>query len=106
MMNAALAYERAFSRAWPVLEAGQDRDDIVLKAGPVSLGIAGLPADAVLQSSCAAARALLGARTPARAASPRGAKETVETLPVLADALDYGVVAALTVKPLGRPPAR
>lgn len=102
LMRAALTYERAFSRALPLMQARQDPDEVQLRAGPVSLAVSGLPADAVLRSSCSAAQTLL--RTPApRAAKPAG--PAAATLPVLADALDYGLFAALTVKPLGRPTA-
>lgn len=100
LMQAALAYERAFSRALPLMEARQDRDEVRLRVGPVSIAVSALPADAVLRSSCSAAQTLL--RSPRR---PAGASSAVSALPVLADALDYGLFASLTFKPLGRPAA-
>lgn len=102
--RAALAYESAFSRAYPILEAGRDRDEVSLRAGPVSLAVGTLPADAVLRSSCLAARTILG--TPRqRPPTPPTIAATTSTLPVIADALDHGRVASIIFRPLGRPSA-
>jgi hypothetical protein len=103
LKRAALAYDAAFSRAYPLLEAGRDRDEVSLRAAPVSLALGRLPADAVLRSSCAAARSILGPGTRPPACSPTA----TSTLPVLADALDQGVIATIIFRPLGRSaPAR
>lgn len=99
MMRAALAFERAFSQTLPLMEARQDRDEVKLKAGPVSISLVRLPADAVLRSSCNAARTVLSPGKARRPAS-RGAGP-VETLPVLADVLDHGSVLAMVVKQIG-----
>jgi hypothetical protein len=106
LRRAALAYESAFSRVYPLLEAGRDRDEVSLRAGPVSLAVGTLPADAVLRSSCLAARTILGTKRRHSPTPPTSAA-TTSTLPVVADALDHGRVASIIFRPIGKPsPAR
>jgi hypothetical protein len=110
MKRAALTYEGAFSRAFPSIEAARDRSEVTLRAGAVSLMLCRLPADAVLRSSCTAATAMLpsAARPKAKkdgAEAKDSGTKRVETLPVLADVLDHGSLAAIIVRAVGKPAA-
>ncbi len=101
MKRAALAYDGAFSRAFPAIEAGRDRSEVTLRAGAVSLMLCRLPADAVLRSSSRAAATLLPG--PAKPKAKRGeAGSRTETLPVVADVLDHGVISALIIRAVGK----
>ena len=60
-----------------------------------------LPADAVLRSSSRAAATLLPG--PAKPKAKRGeAGSRTETLPVVADVLDHGVISALIIRAVGK----
>ncbi|MDQ7013406.1 MAG: hypothetical protein Q9O74_05865 [Planctomycetota bacterium] len=103
---AARAYADAFARAGEFIAAG-GRDELHVISRMATFTAVSLPVDAVLRSGVSAMRSLTNTpNTPitlnTRRASPRSTANTsVETMPVLADALGSKRVLSLVIKPLG-----